>query len=52
MIKVDFHSVETQVFYDAAPQIVEKTYGLLRKTTTKPENELISLLRSLISSVP
>ena len=32
--------METQVFYDAAPRIVEKTYGLLRKTTTKPENEL------------
>ena len=45
-------SAVTQLFYDAAPRIVEKTYGLLRKATTKPENELMSLLRALNSSVP
>ena len=45
-------SAVTQLFYDATPRIVETSYGLLRKTTTKPENELMSLLRALISSVP
>ena len=52
IIWVNGFSAVAQLFYDAAPRIVEKTYGLLRKTTTKPENELMSLLRALISSVP